>query len=255
MLIQIMGRPMSKKIGIIILTIILSLTFISCSTTDYDNIDIDNGHSSLLANTKWHNNESDHTIFFGAPDIGATSRDGSFSDDKYWGKYLIYTGKYSEEFSKKFEDCSDNIKEQFWNNIDNTLTSTSFGLVINLNDNENTRFEYIGCIYNDKLILCDYKNVYVYTKTTNNYDIIMDGLSVDEETADNIIKRINTMLTLDYYNIISINKNPELGYIFEVEVLSTDKYYIYTSNEYDIMLITKDNLEENGGKVVFRQKE
>lgn len=242
-----------KKISIIILTLILSVSFISCSRAD-DTTNINDGYSMLISNTKWVNEEAHHIIQFGTPVISSLT-DGTFSDGKYSGIYKIYENEYANDFVDKFENCDQNIKDTFWNNVKDKDNYHLFGLIVLMNGNENTRFEYFGCLDGNNMILCDYKKTYVYTKDKSNQDNLIEELHITEETANNILNKINLMLTLDYYDIINISENPEYGYILEVDVLSTDKYFIYLSEEYDIMLISKDKLESKGGEIIFRQKE
>ena len=240
-----------KRISIIILTFIISFAFVGCSN---DKVDTNNGYSTILANTKWTFEEADHTIYFGMPNLSSLA-DGTFADGKYSGTYKVYEDKYANEIVDKFEKCDQSIQDEFWNNIKDKDNSHTFGLVMFINDNENTRFEYFGCLEDNRMILCDYRKTYVYEKAENNQDILVKELKVTQETANNILSRINLMLTLDYYDIVNISKNPEYGYIVEVDVLASDKYFIYLSEEYDIMLITKDKLEADGGEITFRQKE
>lgn len=250
-----------KKIGIIILTIILSFTFISCSKVDNkindkvkNKTDINNGYSTLLANTKWTFDDAEHTIYFGMPNLSSLA-DGTFANKKYSGTYKIYEDEYANEIIDKFEACDQSIKDEFWNNVKDKDNFHTFGLVMFINDNKNTRFEYFACLDNNQMILCDYKTTYVYEKAESNQDVLVKELKVTQETANDILERITLMLTADCYNIVNISKNPKYGYIVEVDVLSSDKYFIYLGEEYDIMLITKDKPESEGGEITFRQKE
>lgn len=242
-----------KKFNLIILIIILSISFISCSKTE-DKIDINNGYSTILANTKWFDRNSDHTMYFGTPNLSSMA-DGTFTDGKYSGTYKLYEDKYMNEMFTSFENCSQETQDEFWSHIKDKNNITVFGLIAFMNGNKYKRFEYFGCLDGNTLILCDYTNVYVYEKAEGNKDKLIKELNVTSHEADYILERITLMLTLDYYDIKNITKNPEYGYIVEVDILSTDKYFIYLSEEYNIMLITKDKLESDGGEITFRQKE
>lgn len=244
-----------KKISLIILTIILSISFISCSKTD-DNGDITNGYSKILAETNWINNNGDHEIYFGTPAFSATCAPGTFSDGKLSGTYNIYEDKYMNDIFTKFENCSQETQDEFWNSINDKSNAKTFGLVTNIEGNEYKRFEYYGCLDNDTLILCDYTNVYVYKKTEGKKDKLMKDLNVTSEEANNILSRINLQLTTDFYNIDNITKNPEFGKIIETTVISTnEKYFIYIDDNFNVLLVTKNKLEKDGGEITFRQKE
>ena len=244
-----------KKISLIILTIILSISFISCSRTD-DNGDITNGYSKVLAETNWVNEKGDHEIYFGTPHFESTCAPGTFSDGELSGTYNIYENKYMNDIFTSFENCSQETQDEFWNKINDKNTAKTFGLVTYIDGNEYKRFEYFGCLDNDTLILCDYTNVYEYKKTEGKKDKLMKELNVTSVEADNILSRIDLQLTTDFYSIDNISKNPELGKIIETTVISTnEKYFIYVDDSFNVLLVTKDNLEKDGGAITFRQKE
>ena len=243
-----------KKFNLIILIIILSISFISCSKTD-DNGDINNGHSKLLAGTKWEDINKEHEIYFGTPHFESTMSDGTFADNENIGTYQLYEDKYVNEFYTKFENCSNELQNKFNENIVDKDNAHNFGLFTFINGNEGTRKSYYGCIDNDTLILCDYSTIYVYKQTENNKDKLMRELNINSEDANTILDRINMHLLTDYYNITNISKNPELGYIIESDVPSVTKYYTYIDDQYNVLIVTKDKLEEDGGEIIFRQKE
>ena len=243
-----------KKFNLIILIIILSISFISCSKTD-DNGDINNGHSKLLEGTKWEDTNEEHEIYFGTPHFESTMSDGTFADNENIGTYKLYEGKYINEFYTKFENCSNEFQNKFNENIVDKDNAHNFGLITFIEGSEDTQKSYYGCIDNDTLILCDYSNIYVYKQIENNKDKLMRELNINSEDANNILDRINMHLLTDYYNITNISKNPELGYIIESDVPSVTKYYTYIDDQYNVLIITKDKLEEDGGEIIFRQKE